>query len=399
MPGKGMKTVLPLSICIDAYRLSARRCVWSFLLPSERWTSAGLHIPRGSAVNHSSLAEEWLHSIASGPVETVPVHLIVPGRSPRAGGQRNAEYLRMLVETDNDELPPIIVHRPTMGVIDGHFRLQAAVERCERSIGVRFFDGSTEDAFAVSVYLNVRHGVPLSLAERKASAGRLVMTHPEWSDRSIAATTGLSHKTVAAERRRASGENPRSHTRLGKDGRLRPSDTAEGRMAAAAILRENPEASLRQVSKIVGVSPGTVRDVRERLKRAEHPIPQGVRNRLTPNVSDVSEASNTDASRAEVPAKDSGAIAIPIQHVLLQNLRNDPALKFNERGRLLLRSLAQSTVELNQLTKLTADAPEHCHASLAKLARANAESWSALAVWLEGRGGIGPAGRLSRANG
>ncbi|MET7774002.1 hypothetical protein [Nocardia sp. NPDC005366] len=302
------------------------------------------------------------------------------------------------METDN-ELPPIIVHRPTMGVIDGNFRLQAAVEMCERSIGVRFFDGSAEDAFALSVYVNVRHGVPLSLSERKAAAGRLVMTHPEWSDRSIAATTGLSHKTVSAERRRASGENPQSHTRLGKDGRLRPTDTAEGRMAAAAILRENPEASLRQVSKIVGISPGTVRDVRERLKGAKHPIPQAVRNRLTPNASEGGEASSTDTRCAEVPAENGGAVAIPIQHVLLQNLRNDPALKFNERGRLLLRSLAYSTIELNQWIKLIADAPEHCQASLAKLARANAESWSALAVRLEARGGIGLDGRLSGANG
>ncbi|WP_084536196.1 winged helix-turn-helix transcriptional regulator [Nocardia yamanashiensis] len=304
----------------------------------------------------------------------------------------------MLVETDN-ALPPIIVHRATMGVIDGNLRLRAAVEMCERNIGVRFFDGSIEDAFALSVYVNVRHGVPLSLAERKAAAGRLVVTHPEWSDRSIAATTGLSHKTVSSERRRASGENAQSHTRLGKDGRLRPADTAEGRMAAAAILRENPGASLRQVSKIVGISPGTVRDVRERLKRAEHPIPQAVRNRLAPSASRDGGAANTDAVAIAGQVEDRGAAAIPIQHVLLQNLRNDPALKFNERGRLLLRSLASSTIEVGQWIKLTEDAPEHCRSSLAKLARANAESWSALAVRLEVRSGIGSEGRASRANG
>ncbi|WP_084479224.1 winged helix-turn-helix domain-containing protein [Nocardia jejuensis] len=346
----------------------------------------------------SSPTREWLSNIASGPVEMVPVHLIVPGRSPRVGGQRSAEYIRILMETDT-ALPPIIVHRPTMGVIDGNLRLLAAVEMCERSIGVRFFDGSREDAFALSVYVNVRHGVPLSLSERKAAAGRLVMTHPEWSDRSIAATTGLSHKTVSTERRRASGENAQSHTRLGKDGRVRPTDTSEGRLAAAAILKENPDASLRQVSKIVGISPGTVRDVRERLKRSEHPIPQAVRDRLDPNASRAQDTGRPHAHGSEIPMENPGAIAIPIQQVLLQNLRNDPALKFNERGRLLLRSLAYSMIDLDQWVRMTGEAPEHCRATLAKLARANAESWSALAVRLEAGGPTRLSSRLSQANG
>ncbi|MBL1078825.1 winged helix-turn-helix transcriptional regulator [Nocardia sp. 2] len=309
---------------------------------------------------------------------------IVPGASPRTDGEHCAEYVLMLAGTDNP-LPPIIVHRPTRTVIDGNLRLRAAIAVGRTTIPVHFFDGSAADAFALAVYANVRHGIPLSLAERKTAAERLLLTHPEWSDRSIAATSGLSHKTVSAQRRRASGENAQSHMRWGKDGRLRPTDTSAGRLAAARILRENPRASLREVSKHAGVSPGTVRDVRERLKRSEHPVPQAVRNRPSPS-----------ASRNPVPTPPADeALAVPIQQTLLRSLRSDPALKFNERGRVLLRSLAHSAIDLDQWTKMTTDAPDHCRATLAKLARANAESWSALAARLETHGIGADIGRSS----
>ena len=59
----------------------------------------------------------------------------------------------------------------------------------------------------------------------------------------------LSHKTVGAIRRRASGEIPQSSTRSGRDGRERPVDAAEGRIQAGRILAERPGVSL-------GRSPG-----------------------------------------------------------------------------------------------------------------------------------------------
>jgi len=88
-----------------------------------------------------------------------------------------------------------------MGIIDGVHRVQAAILRGQKEIDAEFVDGSSEDAFVLAVRVNVDHGLPLSLADRKAAAERILDTHPDWSDRAIAAAVGLSHKTVGAIRR------------------------------------------------------------------------------------------------------------------------------------------------------------------------------------------------------
>jgi len=49
--------------------------------------------------------------------------------------------------------------------------------------------------------------------------------------------TGLSPKTVGAIRARASEEIPHSRRRQGRDGRLRPLDSSEGRLRAAVRFR------------------------------------------------------------------------------------------------------------------------------------------------------------------
>ncbi|MFE3193073.1 ParB N-terminal domain-containing protein [Nocardia sp. NPDC059240] len=114
----------------------------------------------------------------------------------------------MLTESSTP-LPAIIVHRRTMRVVDGAHRLAAAKELGHETIAVRFFDGSENEAFVLAVHANIAHGLPLSLAERKAAARRLVLSHPQWSDRLIADVAGLSHKTVSAERRRTAGADRR----------------------------------------------------------------------------------------------------------------------------------------------------------------------------------------------
>ena len=76
---------------------------------------------------------------------------------------------------------------------------------------------------------HVEHGMPLTRADRKAAAQRIVMIRPQWSDRAIAAVGGLSAKTVGAIRRRSTEEIPQSNARLGGDGRVRPLAAADGR--------------------------------------------------------------------------------------------------------------------------------------------------------------------------
>ncbi|MBY8852192.1 ParB/RepB/Spo0J family partition protein [Saccharothrix sp. MB29] len=194
---------------------------------------------------------------------------LVLSDSPRIAGEDD-EHTRALAESEH-EMPPIVVQRGTNRVVDGRHRVHAARLRGEHAIRAWLFDGDDESAFVLAVRLNGRHGLPLTLADRKEAAARILRTHAAWSNRAIASITGLSHKTVAALRAKAG--QPGGQARIGRDGRTRPLSTASGRECARKILERDPTSSLRDVSAIAGVSPGTVRDVRDQLLRAERVIP------------------------------------------------------------------------------------------------------------------------------
>jgi hypothetical protein len=125
----------------------------------------------------------------------------------------------------------------------------------------------------VAVEANVTHGLPLSLADRRAAAERIVTSHPHLSDRAIARTAGLGAKAVAAIRRRVAetADGPQLQAGVGRDGKVRPLNSLEGRSRAAERLAERPEASLREVARLAGISPATVSDVRRRLAAGEIP--------------------------------------------------------------------------------------------------------------------------------
>src|SRR5207302_2774758 len=110
----------------------------------------------------------------------INIDALLPADSPRLEGEQ-PEQIHALAETDS-QLPPILVHRPTMRVIDGMHRLRAVQLKGRKTIGVRFFDASEEEAFILAVQLNVEHGMPLTRADRKAAAQRIVMIRPQWSD-------------------------------------------------------------------------------------------------------------------------------------------------------------------------------------------------------------------------
>jgi ParB-like nuclease family protein len=207
------------------------------------------------------------------PVVNVPISLLSTSGSPRVSGEDPA-HIETLAATET-RLPPIIVHRATMRVIDGVHRLRAA-EYCGRDeIAVQFFDGPEADAFVLAVKSNIAHGLPLPLADRKHAAARIVSSHPQWSDRMITAVTGLASKTVADIRKVPAGEPDRWRSRIGQDGRVRPLDGAEGRVLAGEMLDTDPGLSLRQVARAVGISPETVRDVASACSAARTRSPAG----------------------------------------------------------------------------------------------------------------------------
>jgi hypothetical protein len=123
------------------------------------------------------------------------------------------------------------------------------------------------------VKANADHGLPLSVADREAAAGRILSWYPYWSDRAIAAVVGLAATTVGAIRERSTVQSPQLNVRLGRDGRLRPMSTLDGRRRAGDIIAARPDASLREVAREAGISLGTAHNVRERMRRGEDCVP------------------------------------------------------------------------------------------------------------------------------
>jgi hypothetical protein len=278
--------------------------------------------------------------------------------SPRLRGCSD-DFVRSLASS-GAQLPPIVVHRPTMRVVDGAHRLKAAMLRGCRSVEVEYVDVPVEDLFGLAVSLNL---ATLSTADREAAARRLLRSHPRRSDRAIAASTGLAAKSVGVLRRAVGGQAP---VRVGRDGKVRPVNSAAGRRLAGRMVTERPDASLRDIARASGVSPGTVRDVRRRLSAGLDPVPERMR---------ASERADTVLPAERADARDPDA-TLPI-------LRRDPALRFNEHGRLVLRWLEAHAVSSGEWATVVSGVPSHCRELVADMARGVAEAWVEMAEALE----------------
>jgi transposase-like protein len=227
---------------------------------------------------------------------------------------------------------------------------------------VCFFDGSEQEAFVLAVTANTTHGLPLSLGDRTLATERIIASQPTWSDRAIAAAVGLGARTVGNIRTRMQDEATveRVTARTGRDGRVRPIDNSVGRLRASALIKQRPEASLREIAREIGVSPSTVRDVRQRLERGEDPLPQLRRRREKP------------AGR--------GAVSL-----MLQGLQSDPSLRFTESGRTVLRWIHSRAIRAEEWAQVEDMVPAHCAYILANVARSCADEWQQIAEELEQR--------------
>jgi hypothetical protein len=298
-----------------------------------------------------------------GPVVSVPVadlHDPVGVRYP----EEDDRYCRLLASLESP-LAPILVHRQSMAIIDGMHRLFAARRRDRHAILARFIDASTEDAFVVAVRSNTAFGKPLSLAERERAAERILATHPQWSDRIIAQSCGLSGKTVGVIRRRSTAHSHQLNSRrLGRDGKMRPLDTHEARQKAAQILTGPAPASLRAVARRTGLSPATVSDVRDRLQRGEPPHPPA-------------------SGRTEPPRSSEATSPRPDGSTLL----SDPALRSMEGGEAFTAWLASRRIRTSEWKTFVDRIPTSRIYDVAAEARACAEAWKGFADVLESRAG------------
>lgn len=312
-------------------------------------------------------------SVVESPVVTVPIKTLVADDSPRTEGEDDG-HVRILAESERT-YPPITVHRATMRVIDGGHRLRAAQLRGQSHIAVKFFDGEQEDAFVLSVTANANNGLPLSSADRIAAAGRILGFHSEWSDRAIASVTGLSARKVAEMRCRQAGADADSRVRVGIDGRVRPVNRVQGRELAGELIKANPEASLRQIAKAAGISPGTAADVRKRLRQGCDPVPVRLREEVVArNRQDRKATGDTVSRRRTRPSAD----LVPIFDALCK----DPSLRFSETGRLVLRLFDSCAAAIRQKDRIVDNVPAHCREQVAELLLSYAEIWQDIAMEL-----------------
>ncbi|MGP3978930.1 hypothetical protein ACTWQF_33935 [Streptomyces sp. 8N114] len=355
-----------------------------------------------------------------GPPAAVALDELLASDSPRLNGEDNA-HIRALAALEAP-LPPILVHRGTMRIIDGMHRMRAARLRGEDRIQVEFFEGGEDELFALSVKLNITHGLPLSQADRKAAAKRIIEAHPYWSDRRIAANAGLAASTVATIRRRSTGRNAQLNVRVGRDGRVRPLHATEGRLRASKILAANPDASLRQIAEEAGIATATAKDVRDRIRQGQDPVPprlqaaalarrgavasvdagQAVSAGTTPGAG-VAAGTGTGAGAtarfglgpgagavADAMARLGAGVAAPgtspaALDAVLANMRRDPALR-TDAGRLLLQLLSAHAIG-DEVTwqRLARSVPVHRAETLAQAARRCADHWLRFAKGVETR--------------
>jgi ParB-like chromosome segregation protein Spo0J len=318
--------------------------------------------------NVQGLGALWRHDIEhQWWIEKVKIDALVRTGSPRSTGE-DEMHVQRLAEAEWP-LPPILVHRTTMRIIDGFHRVSAAARKGIDEIEAYLIDAPIESAFVIAVEANVRHGLPLSLADRRAAATNILQAYPQWSDRVIASSTGLSARTVCSIRC-ATADAEQLDGRLGKDGRMRPLSTAAGRKLAAEIISARPNASLREIAEAAGISPGTVRDVRARLARGDYPVPVAGRSTSPPG----ERGGQRPSRRSTVVDREPGEV-----NSLLHTLSRDPALRMNDGGRELLRWLHLHAVNTVDSVKIMDSVPHHCVEHLVELASRCSANWALIA--------------------
>ena len=308
---------------------------------------------------------------------------------PRLNGEDKAHIAR-LAETETP-LPPILVDRRTMRVIDGMHRLMAASLQGRETIDVIFFDGSEADVFLRAVQENVTHGLPLSQADRRAAAERIIASHPHMSDRAIGHSVGLAAKTVAAIRKSSSEDMPQSNARVGRDGRVRPLDSGDGPAAG----RRAPGAAAGRIAARRGARRGHIPGDGSRRAQAAGArrvagtgearrvrCPQGLPARPARSQA----TSQRRRLRPGHPLQSARAVGAADPAATVEKLLRDPSLRNNERGKGMLRLLHVNAVGAEQLPDAAAAVPPHCVGIVVQLARQYADDVAGL------RPGTGRAG-------
>ncbi|MGW5266454.1 ParB/RepB/Spo0J family partition protein [Microbispora sp. NPDC004025] len=325
---------------------------------------------------------------------------LLPPRSPRLEGE-NVEHTRVLAEL-RVALPPIIVHHPSMRIIDGMHRVAAARRRGETTIHAVLFTGDEREAFALAVRANTAHGLPLSYADRVAAAVEILRYFPGRSDRWVAVTTGLSAATVKNIRDRTIPPGQEPGKRMGRDGRMRPVNGSAGRKHVRELVERNPGASLRQLARAAGVSPNTVREVRRRMLQDKDTAPgagkaAGQEDQADPGevAAQLTDAQLTDALVTDALVTNALVTESSVDGVL-RRLSRDPSLRLTESGRSAIRWFFSRVLRPREWAGVVDGLPPHTAFVLAAVADRCAAEWRDLACRLRDVGGSASDKRPTR---
>jgi len=339
--------------------------------------------PARDSDNHDSI-----DAVDGLPVEDIALGLLSSGFFRRGTGTDPA-HVQMLAEVASfSELPPILVQRNNLRIVDGTHRYEAAKKRGERTIRARVIDCTDNDAFILAVKANTLHGLPLSRADRVLGAKRILGWHPDWSDRAIGIATGLSAKTIAGLRRESADDRQQFGKRLGRDGKRRPVTAIEGRKRAAEFITTRPEASLREIARETDVSLGTVQDVRSRMRQGLDPLTAG---RVSPPL----EAAAYGLGAVPEPARPSPLPSRLAPRGTRRNaqqstwpdisnkLMSDPSLKYTEGGRAFMRWMIMHVSNTGQWREFADSIPAHWLSELSTVAEQASEDWRDFAEHLK----------------
>ncbi|MDO8364668.1 MAG: hypothetical protein Q7V88_17390 [Actinomycetota bacterium] len=195
------------------------------------------------------------------------------GHAWRAEGLNDARVAALAARYSR--LPPVLVRRQDMLVVDGAHTVAAARRLGMQVAHVQWFDGQWAQAAEAFVLRNSsEHALPLTTDDRRGLIHSALRAEPTWSDRRIAQVCGVSPKMIARVRAGATSPEPihGAEKRVGRDGRARPVRAGAMRSSILQMLEQQPDASLRTIASALGVSPETVRSVRrEREVCSESP--------------------------------------------------------------------------------------------------------------------------------
>ena len=156
-------------------------------------------------------------------------------------------------------LPPPLVDKRTMAVIDGAHRLEAFRRLGRTEVQVLLFEGHDLEAVVTAIEANVKHGKPLSRSERQTAARLVLCRFPEWSDRRVGEVCGLSHTTIAAIRSLVVEAGQK--VRVGRDGRTRHVDRSHRHIPTARVINDNSDLGVPRPARATDTSPSATNRV------------------------------------------------------------------------------------------------------------------------------------------